>query len=197
MKIMRSLIGLIAVGAIAAYGWFAIAAASSEPDRTVLAPGRAGPEGVHDPRCAGRDAASLLHGHCARECTQRTADPDRRPRVRRHKCVWRTRSDAKLRPRGAGGGILHQFPHPGDLLADPRLDAERAQSSCREHGRHCGSGHCVSGQHDPHSARNGIHRRNPEAERLQYGSLRQMAPDTALGNKRVRAFRPLAHRPGL
>ena len=36
MKIIRSLVGMTAVGAIAALGWFMTAAASSKPDRTVL-----------------------------------------------------------------------------------------------------------------------------------------------------------------
>ena len=106
-------------------------------------------------------------------------------------------SDADVRPAGQGRSALQHVPHHGALLADARGAHHRAQPSHQRHRRHHGNGHGLSRLQlaDAEELRHG--RRDPQAERLQHGVVRQEPQRARLAVEPGRAVRPLAHRPGL
>ena len=70
---------------------------------------------------------------------------------------------------------LHAVPHDRDLLADARVDADRAQPHDRRHGLHRRGDDGLPGLERPHPVRDGDHRRGARRARLQHLHVRQVA----------------------
>ena len=89
---------------------------------------------------------------------------------------------------------VHPLPHHGALLAHARGAAERPQPPHRRHGRHHGDRHLGSGlQLDPAEDLRAAGR-DPEAERLLDGAVRQVPRGAGLGDEPDGPVRRLADR---
>ena len=121
----------------------------------------------------------------------------RRRGVRRRGHVRRSGADAGPGPGGRAGRHVQPVPHDGPVLADPGRAPDRPQPPQRPHGRDLRDRLRLPGLRRDHPAQHGDRRRDPPAQRLQHGDVRQGPRHAHVGDEPRRPVRPLAHRAGL
>jgi hypothetical protein len=133
----------------------------------------------------------------ARRCTQHPARAPGRRRLRGVGHLRRPVCDAHGRPPGRGRASLPALPHHRPVLTEPGRAAHRAQPPLGRHGRR--GGHRYLGtrlQLDPAQHRRAAGR-DPAAQRLRHGAVRQVSRGSHLGTRPAGALRPMADRVGL
>ena len=133
----------------------------------------------------------------ARRRAERADRAARRCRLRRLERVWRTLQHAHRRAPGGQRPEVQPLPHHGSVLADAPGDAHRPQPSLGRHGRDHRNGDVGARQQQHPAQGQGAARRNPEAQRLFDGAVRQVPRGAVLGGLARGAFPSMADRLGV
>ena len=121
----------------------------------------------------------------------------RRRRIRGRGHFRRAGADAGPGPGRRAGRRVQPVPHDRAVLADPGRAPDRPQPPQRPHGRDLRDRLRLPGLRRDHPAQHGHRRRDPPAQRLQHGDVRQGPRHADVGDEPGRPVRPLAHRAGL